>query len=377
MGTHAAAQQHTIMSTAALTRAPSWEGAQNRKMKERQERLVKKSTPRTNIEPPPQDLFSKPSTPPKNRLTPLQMRPAALTPPTSTPGSSHRRRRNTLPELGPVRLPTNPKDRKRPSKRVSTVRACAAPPASTVQGSQVDSGKVQIPKKLFQCVHMVFKEHDADGDGIITQDEFVSMVQRAESRKNDQLPECMPRRKVRPSTGEILENQAMSMHESVMRHSESCQQRGGITLVSFMALYFPYLPLHEVERACQHYVRPPTPPPPPPKKTLDDIEGGREEITEIFDRLDTDRDGLVRMKSLEPMLQRIGISRQEVDDWITQLPSNKMQRCKSKIDAQDLEHLLAPSYVARIESPVQKTRAQIERDLEWNRELYLDVIGAH
>jgi len=252
-------------------------------------------------------------------------------------------------------------------RRASTAR-------SGVSTTKDSERKVQIPRKLFDLVHSLFLEHDGERDGVISQEEFVKAVQ---SHNGDESQGATLQRKVRPSAGETLRTHAADMYESVIRRSQQCQDANGITLASFCALYFPHLPFCEVERACRHYTyRPPTPP--PRETTLDDIEGGREEICDIFEALDSDHDGFVRMKSLEPMLQRIGVSREEVAEWLGSLPNRGVQRTLSKIDKLDLVDIMAPSYVARVEGPAKDlTMDEIQRQHEWNEEIYMQLISAH
>lgn len=238
---------------------------------------------------------------------------------------------------------------------------------------------MQIPRKHFQVVHAIFKEHDADGDGLITREEFVKAVQRLESR--DYVGRQIVRgchsetRSVRPTAGECLEKHAIAMHDSATRKKQY-NLNDGINLVQFVALYFPYLPEAEVARACHHYTYKP-PKKTKREKTLDDVEGAREEIATIFQNMDTDHDGFVRVKSLEPMFHRIGLTNEDTHEWLQNLPSAaKLDRRKSKLDALDLEHLLAPTYIAQVLSPEQPlSREQLERQMEWNREIYVDIIG--
>jgi len=332
--------------TMDLQRAPSWEGASS-KLRETPRRLAPlPSAPTVQAQPPvPQSTVQ----------TSIR-----------NPTTKKRRRRATLPELQQV--PALPK----PAKRASTARTVllGAPKAIASEAGSTER-KVQIPKKLFNLVHAIFIEHDEDGDGIICQEEFVRAVAAMNERDDGS------RRKVRPSHSEVVGKHALDMYQSALRKSIRGDGKG-ITLASFCAMYFSHLPFHEVERACMHYTyRPPTPT--PRETTVGDIEGAQDEIKAIFDALDTDHDGLVRMKSLEPMLQRIGISTQEVSEWLEQLPSRPgVQRTLSKIDAMDLESIMAPSYIARVEGPAKNlTMEELKRQHEWNEEIYMQLISAH
>jgi len=263
--------------------------------------------------------------------------------------------------------PTQPKKRSTPSRhraRSHSNPCVTCDPSNQVKATQQGENKIQIPRKLFNVIRAIFQEHDTDGDGVITREEFTTALRRFQTQEN-------------PRWIKQLENHAEAMHEAVTRKSIKCQQRGGITLVQFVALYFPHLPMSVVERACHHYTY--TPPPPPPKeKTLDDIDGARAEITAIFDNYDTDHDGFVRVKSLQALFHNIGVSEQEASEWLSNLPSNQHSLCrlKSKLDVTDMEHLLAPTYIAQALTPRALSYEQLQQRLDWNNELYLDLIGA-
>lgn len=231
---------------------------------------------------------------------------------------------------------------------------------------------MQIPKKHFNVVHSIFIEHDTDGNGLIDREEFGAAVRRLEERDDSTW------RKLKGAAGDSG-SLAAAMYESAARKNK---KRDGITLSQFVGLFFPYLPQAEVERACHHYTYKP-PPPPKPEKTLDDVEGAREEIDAIFHSLDKENDGFVKVSALQPMMQRIGISEQEAQNWISNLPSNGpwykrvpgLQRKKSKLDQKDIEDLLAPTYIEAAESPQAKTKEQLQRELDWNSELYTEMLG--
>jgi len=274
-----------------------------------------------------------------------------------------RKRRGSAPVVLPaVRAPPTTASGK---KRSASARARSA------EATKEKGEKVQIARKLFNVIHAVFMEHDSDGNGVIDQEEFVRAVMRLESR--DLVGRHMPERlRKRPSAGETLEKHAVAMLDTLTRSRRIDGE--GITLDTFVGLYFPYLPIHEVKRACQHYTYK-SPKPEKKEKTLDDVVGAREEISAIFDNLDSDHDGLVRVKSLKPLLTKIGIEEDELDGWLQELPGANLQRMKSRLDATDLEHLLAPAYIAEVQSPKTLSKAELERQIEWNNEIYLDIIG--
>merc|ERR1711988_167471 len=244
----------------------------------------------------------------------------------------------------------------------------AAPSRPSSASSSLLPDKVQIPRKLFKVVHEVFKEYDCDGDGLVTRDEFILAASR-----------CSQERSLvgvkRPSASVAFTAHAAAMFEAATRRLPAAE-RDALDLASFVAMYFPHLPKSAVARACHRYTYKPPPVVPPPK-TLDDCDGAKDEIAAIFDNLDGDHDGLVRVRSLEPLLQRIGISQRDVQGWLQELESPhagtlQLHRLKSKLDVGDLEKLLAPVYV-EAEHPVEERRdltmEEMQRRLQWNQEL--------
>lgn len=227
---------------------------------------------------------------------------------------------------------------------------------------------------MFNLVWQIFKEHDSDGDGLITENEFAAAVSRVGVDDNRSF-------KARPTTGVSLGQHSFGIYERIM--SKERQVHGGISLVQFVHLYFPHLSRAEVERTVKHYTYEP-PPPPPVERTLSDVEGAKEEIEEIFKKLDGDKDGLVRVKSLEPMFLRTGLRSGDVQEWLKEIglqgthateAEKKLERLKSKLDLRDMEKLLGPVYVGSSEDQPATTK-QIQKQIDWNRDLALDVIYA-
>lgn len=262
-------------------------------------------------------------------------------------------------------VPRTPPRKRRPSS--SSI-------AGTPPRGEGASSKVKIPRKVFNLVWSIFREHDKDGDGFISEDEFAQAVGRA--GQDDGRPY-----KVRPSTGVSLGQHSRDIYDRIM--SRERLVHGGISLIQFVHLYFPHLSRAEVERTCHHYTYV-APPPPPQQKTLEDVEGARDEIEAIFRKLDGDNDGLVRVKSLEPMFLRTGLRSSDVQEWLKEIglqgshatdAQKKMERLKSKLDLQDMEKLLGPVYIGSAEGR-QQSLDQIQRSIDWNRDLALDVIYA-
>merc|ERR1711998_374168 len=363
--------QHTMCGsdTTGLLRVPSWEGHAKRKADLRKPLPESSATLRaSNITPPRSSCSSKlranKPTPPRSPLQPLDasMEPSALRKRRGSVDASMgrpalRKRRGSAP----VVLPTITGGKKR----------SASARARSAEAPKEKGGKVQIARKLFNVIHAVFKEHDADGNGVIDQEEFVRAVMRMESR--DIVGRHGPEgQRKRPSTGETLEKHAVAMLDTLTRSRRIDGE--GISLETFVGLYFPYLPTHEVKRACHHYTYK-SPTPDKKEKTLDDVEGAREEIEAIFDHLDSDHDGLVRVQSLKPLLTNIGVEEDELNGWLRELPGAHLQRRKSRLGATDFENLLGPTYIEKVQSPKKLSKAELERQMEWNKEIYLEVVG--
>merc|ERR1719261_1312634 len=175
--------------------------------------------------------------------------------------------------------------------------------------------------------------------------------------------------------------QARSRHAASMFHAavgRAGNHEDRIELVDFVALFFPHLPRPSVQRACDHYVE--KPPPPPKTKTfeekLGEVSGAREEIQQIFERLDGDKDGLVRMKSLEPLMVDLGITEQDLAGWMEDLQEdNVLQRKKSKLDAGDMQRLLGPVYIPsspKCEDNVSAGK-EIKQQIDFNQDVLLAV----
>jgi len=95
------------------------------------------------------------------------------------------------------------------------------------------------------------------------------------------------------------------------------------------------------------------------RKTLDDVDGAKEQVASIFRRLGPDHQGLVSISSLEPRLEKLGFSSKDVNDMLAELPPplfraqgdvnapEQAQLCrqKSKLSLQDVEKLLEPMFV--------------------------------
>ena len=168
-----------------------------------------------------------------------------------------------------------------------------------------------------------------------------------------------------------------------------------ISLLDFMCLNIPHLPRAAVRRACEFYAE--KPPPPPEEGKLADVEGAKEEIAEMFKALDKDGDGILKVTHLEPLLVQLGITKDDMEAWLRELPPSlhrvkgaarldisgrlpQLTKMKSKLDILDLERLMEPVYVTGAGGG--KTQRNVEDDsleaiqqrIAWNEKIANDVI---
>lgn len=255
--------------------------------------------------------------------------------------------------------------------------------------------KVQIPKSLFNLVKSIFDEHDMDGDRQIDENEFIEAVGRADEKSAEQEAARIKERYFDQQVGgtiaamaekrRLLGSEARRRHARGMFHSVTSKKsthEQHITLLDWVSMFFPHLPRSAVKKACDKYA-PEQPPTVVKKKTLNDINGAKEEIGDMFLGLDADRDGLVRIKSLEPRMLSLGISKTDIQDWLGDLPpvlcrkkagtlhEPSMSRVKSKLTLQDMECLLGPVYLTPNKSSNLK---DIQKQIEFSTDVACDAI---
>jgi len=291
--------------------------------------------------------------------------------------SAPRLRRRTLPEIVGA-------------GKVAQLPSVAAGSAKSLAAS------VQIPRKHYRLIKAIFDDHDSDHDGWITQEEFVAAVSRADKKKAEderlRIKSRFHDEGVGDSVGAMAEEHYLRGAHSQRQHAAAMfqavtskkapQDAHHISMLDFLCFYHPHLPRAAVKRAHEKYTKKPAPP--PKKRTLSDVEGAKEEVQRIFAGLDSNRDGLVRMRSLEPLMLRLGITEKDVEGWLEELPpvlqraggnlteGGSICRKKSKLNLQDMEKLLEPVFLPP--SPKKLTREQINKQLEFNKELVLDAM---
>lgn len=248
------------------------------------------------------------------------------------------------------------------------------------------ASKPQITKKQFELIKSVFDEYDTDDDGSISEKEFVVAVLRLDEKRAEREGERVRSRflnkDIGDTVGAMAELRALKGEAARSKHAVSMfrtvvEKTGQLQLVDMLALYFPHLPRTAVERAYNHHAEKPAPP--PPKKSfeqrLDEAPGARDEIKDIFEALDGDRDGLVRMKSLEPMMVELGITEKDIEGWLA-ADGMGMIRMKSRLDVDDMQRLLGSAYIAP--SPKSnagsKVEKEIKKQIEWDQNLALEVM---
>lgn len=253
--------------------------------------------------------------------------------------------------------------------------------------------KVQIPRKQFNIIKAVWDDHDKQKLGYIGEHDFIQAVLRLDEKKAEREGERIRARyldkRVGDTVGALAELRCMESAKARSRHAAGMfrtvaegagkpEHHNRIELLDFVALFFPHLPRSAVRRACEHYCEKP-PPPPPPKtfdEKLDETPGARDEIKDIFERLDSDHDGLVRMKSLEPIMVELGITQNDIKGWLEDMTPGVMSRMKSKLDVDDMQQLLGPTYIPP--SPKRKDNAsegeEIKDQIAFNQDILLDVL---
>jgi len=318
--------------------------------------------------------------------------------------ASSQRRRQSLPQIQPPALRRRKQRRRSASQCELRETQCGHLPS--LKTPERLPTKVQIPRKLFNLVKAIFNEHDHDRDGFITEEEFVAAVTRADERKAEQEAERIKRRFHDKNVGEtvgalaaqrsVMGTKARKQHASAMFQSASRhktpQNAGQLSLLDFVAMYFPHLPRAAVRHACEKYAEKPVPA--PPKKTLANVVGAKEEIQQIFEGLQTaqtamgvDSNGVVRVKSLAPLMFKLGITEKDVEGWLSELPpalyraqgelgkGSALCRMKSTLNLQDMERLLAPLFMPK--SPKAPSKECILKQIEFNKDLALDAIYGH
>merc|ERR1712139_498558 len=185
----------------------------------------------------------------------------------------------------------------------------------------------------------------------------------------------------------LLGTEARRRHASGMFQSYIAKKDGPedfISLLDFVSMYFPHLPRSAVKKACEKYA-PLRPPVVKKAKTLKDVEGAKDEIKDMFAGLDSDKDGLVRMRSLEPKILDLGISKADIEEWMQELPpvlcrkqagglqdEVAISRMKSKLTLQDMECLLAPVHLV---SPKKRgSLKEIKEQIRFCTEVARDAI---
>lgn len=258
--------------------------------------------------------------------------------------------------------------------------------------------KVQISRKQWGVIKAVWDDHDKKKLGWIGEPEFLKAVLCLDERKAEREGERIRSRyfdkDVGDTVGALAELDKLSGDQARGRHAAAMfravveaagktgEEQDRIELVDFVALFFPHLQRAAVRRACEHYCEKPAPPPKIKtfEEKLEEAPGAKEEIREIFERLDGNKDGLVRMKSLEPMMVELGITQKDIQGWMLDMPHGKglgaMGRMKSKLDVDDMQQLLGPSYI--LPSPKVKSRVvegeEIKQQIAFNQDILLEVM---
>jgi len=147
----------------------------------------------------------------------------------------------------------------------------------------------------------VFDEYDVDGNGEIVQKELYKGMTKSKTQKRPGQPSSRWERQAADSVhvSDLFE----SLFEEIDRDGS-----GTVTFAELLKTMYPHATKDEFTTMIS-WVAPPEEPPPPPKKGLSDSQ--IQEIKEIFNIYDTDRDGSVSLSELKKAMARTGM---DVDD---------------------------------------------------------------
>jgi len=308
-----------------------------------------------------------------------------------TPVTTSRPRRHTLPAIVAPPCPL-------PAPSCPPAKTGALPPVKPL------SSKVQVPRKQFMMLKAVFEEHDATKDGYLTLEDFVAAVTAADAKKAksegerrgalcfDETTREVVGRKAEQSFLEgahARRQHATGMFKAIVskKSRSSCEQTvEHISLLDFLALYLPHLSKAALKKAHDKYVKAPAP---KRKPTLEDVDGAKEEVEQIFRSLGPNHQGLVSMRTLEPRLEKLGFNSQDVSDLLAELPpplfraqgdvnapeQAQLQRQKSMLSLQDVEKLLEPVFCVH-NSPKDGliSHSEMEKQIAASSEMAMGLI---
>lgn len=342
-------------------------------------------------------------------------------PPLKPQVPKQRQRRASAPSVLPISGQTSKNSSSSSFSSSSSSRSKSEGTTASWRRSLIESPvSTQIPRKRWNFLKNIFDEH-SDGSGFITESAFVEAVVRADKKKAEDHAKHVKSRFHDQNVGSTIGNMAEKayldsptyarrQHATAMFYSfidkkaknmtatwkkrDDLTEGTKISLLDFMCLNIPHLPRDAVRRACEFYAE--KPPPPPKEEKLSDVEGAKEEIAEMFKALDKDRDGILKVKNLEPVLIQLGITKNDMDAWLGELPPSlhrvkgasrldisgrlpQLTKQKSKLDIFDLERLMEPVYVSRNgnikpELAKEDSLEDIQKRIAWNEKIANDVI---
>jgi len=328
----------------------------------------------------------------KHRRASLPTLPVAVMP---VPFIGRPHRRSSLPSL--VEKPTEPAGR--PTRKQSKS-------GSASERLKSAHPRVKIPPKEYFKIKRVFDEHDKDQDGVITQEEFVKAISRLEGgfdEIEERFSYLKQNQRTKPDGVEVdpvdrSHRARRGFHMTLQRHAEDMflgimakeeHNRGGITLPMLVNFYYPHLDRAAIHQICQHYHKEQPVPVLTKEKTIQDIHGAEEEIRGIFESIERNPDGLLRVQDLGPLLQRTGLRESDLEEWLAELPvesptpiSSDMgpkqidrtatRRKQSLLNFEDFKRLLAPVYLEKLKLDKNKHQlsdAEFKRIMQWDQEL--------
>jgi len=205
-------------------------------------------------------------------------------------------------------------------------------------------------------IHALFKDYDTNRDGLISEAEFNELGMTLWAPREN--PGTVRGKSGRGSSERI---KMAHMIQGMWRCFDK-KGSGYMTLAQLLKAYYPHLSNKDCKRVVSHYVsHQPVPPVTTLREKLANIPGALEDIRDIFDHWDKNKDGLVEWSDLSDTLSMAGIDRETATTWLHKEATSSeskngeqveggLQRRLSHLDLSDMEILLASNYLGHTSS---------------------------